>query len=50
MQQWLNTLIVVQAVSVQAADASLSIIVQYAIRSSGDVVQQTFSRALGSAQ
>lgn len=50
LQQWLNTLIVVQAVNVQAADASLSVIVQYAIRSTGDVVQQTFARALGSSQ
>jgi uncharacterized protein len=49
LQQWLNTLIVVQAVNVQAADASLSITVQYAIRSSGDVVQQSFARTLGSS-
>ena len=47
LQQWLNTLIVVQGVDVQAADASLTIAVQYLIRTTGEVVQQTFQRSLG---
>ena len=47
LQQWLNTLIVVQGVDVQAADASLTIAVQYLIRTTGQVVQQTFQRSLG---
>jgi phage baseplate assembly protein W len=49
LQQWLNTLIVVQGVDVQAADASLTIAVQYLVRTTGDVVQQTFQRSLGGA-
>ena len=48
LQQWLNTLIEVQGVNVQATDASLLITVQYAIRTTGDVVQQTFQRTLRS--
>jgi uncharacterized protein len=49
LQQWLNTLIVVQEVSVQAADAVLTITVRYVVRSTGDVVQQSFTRTLGSS-
>lgn len=49
LQQWLNTLIVVQDVGVQAADAVLTITVQYVIRSTGDVAQQSFTRALGTS-
>ena len=47
LQQWMNTLIVVQGVDVQADDALLTIGVRYAIRASGEVVQQSFQRSLG---
>lgn len=48
LQQWLNALIVVQAVEVSANDATLTITVQYAIRTTGQAQQQTFTRSLGS--
>jgi len=49
LQHWLNALIVVQTVDVVAADATLTITVQYAIRATGQVEQQTFTRRMGSA-
>src|SRR6266436_1136929 len=47
LQQWLSELIIVQGVVVQADDDTLSITVQYTIRSTERVEQQTFQRGLG---
>lgn len=47
LQRWLGNLIAVQAVSVTADDATLSVIVQYSIRRTDQLQLQTFQRALG---
>jgi len=42
LQQWLGELIVVEAVSVEAQDATLRVTVQYVIRRSSSRVSETF--------
>ncbi|HEX6768196.1 MAG TPA: GPW/gp25 family protein [Candidatus Binatia bacterium] len=42
LQQWLGELIVVEAVSVEAQDATLRVTVQYVIRQSSSRVSETF--------
>lgn len=42
LQQWLGDLIVVEAVSVEAEDATLRVTVQYVIRRSASRVTETF--------
>ncbi len=47
LQRWLGNLIAIQGVNVTADDATLSITVQYSIRTTDQVQVQTFQRALG---
>lgn len=47
LQQWLGDLIVVEAVSVEAEDATLRVTVQYVIRRSGVRETQTFVQGGG---
>jgi phage baseplate assembly protein W len=49
LQRWLGDLIVVQAVKVDANDATLDVTIQYAIRTTDQVQIETFQRALGGA-
>jgi len=49
LQRWLGNLIAVQAVSVSADDATLSVTVQYSIRQTDQLQLQTFQRPLGGA-
>ena len=43
LQRWLGDRILVEAVSVDAVDATLSVTVQYVIRSDGTRVTETFA-------
>lgn len=47
LQQWLDELIAVQGVRVEADDAVLSVTVQYVVRRTDEVQVQTFQRDLG---
>ncbi len=47
LQRWLGELIVVQGVTVAADDATLTITIQYLLRSTEQVELQTFQRPLG---
>jgi phage baseplate assembly protein W len=47
LQRWLGELIVVQGVAVEADDSTLTITIQFLMRSTEQVEQQTFQRALG---
>ncbi len=47
LQRWLGEVMVVQGVAVSADDATLSITVQYVLRNTELVEQQTFQRAIG---
>ena len=47
LQKWLNTLIVVQGVNVEADISILTITVAYALRATGQVQQQQYQRSLG---
>ena len=47
LTRWLGDLIAVQAVRVEADDATLTVIVQYSIRQTDQLQIETFQRALG---
>ena len=47
LQQWLSELIAVQAVAVDADEATLTVTVQYTLLSSDQLQVQTFQRSLG---
>ena len=47
LQQWLGDLIVVEAVTVEAEDATLRVTVQYVIRRSGSRTTETFVQGGG---
>ena len=47
LQQWLGDLIVVEAVSVEAEDATLRVTVQYVIKRSGNRATETFVQGGG---
>ncbi len=47
LQRWLGDLIAVQAVRVEAAEATLIVTVQYSIRQTDQLQIETFQRALG---
>jgi hypothetical protein len=47
LQQWLGDLIVIQAVNVEANEATLNVTVQYSILHSDQLKIQTFQRSLG---
>src|SRR5262245_55665929 len=49
LQQWLGDLIIVQAVNVEADEATLKVTVQYGIRQTDQLRVDTFQRTLGSA-
>lgn len=47
LQQWLGDLIAVRGVEVEATDAVLTVVVQYALRGSNELQTQTFQRSTG---
>jgi uncharacterized protein len=47
LTRWLGDLIAVQAVRVEADDATLTVVVQYSIRQTDQLQIETFQRALG---
>jgi hypothetical protein len=47
LQRWLGDLIAVQAVRVEANEATLNVTVQYSIRQTDQLQIETFQRALG---
>ena len=47
LQRWLGDLIAVQAVRVEADDATLNVTVQYSIRQTDQLQIETFQRTLG---
>jgi phage baseplate assembly protein W len=49
LQRWLGDLIAVQAVHVEANDATLNVSVQYSIRQTDQLQIETFQRELGGA-
>jgi phage baseplate assembly protein W len=49
LQKWLNSLIVVQGVDVEADGSTLTITVAYALRATGQIEQQQFQRSVGAS-
>jgi hypothetical protein len=47
LQRWLGDLIAVQAVRVEAVEATLNVTVQYSIRQTDQIQIETFQRTLG---